>query len=335
MSGRARTRRGMGGPFGSDVTDVARQTGLGCGRFLAVGACPGCGSTACRATGPVVEGSVTFAGGRGYSQPPYAVRECAACGLLYKDNTASPAELEAYYAAADFRKWETPGHFPTERAVLAVLRGLPRGSRILDFGCSSGRLLAPLTRDYRCHGFEVNAPAAAEAAAKGIAMAPADFLERVPPGTFDALVLVDVFEHLSAPTILLRKLCAALTPGGLLLIVTGNGDAVACRLEPAQFWYFRNIEHLCMLTRRSAEYLARVPGARLERWQEVSHYDLSLPTRLKREAQHFSYWQFRRRTFAARTILPLLPLFRRAAHWPIAPAYDVSRDHVLLGLRRA
>jgi SAM-dependent methyltransferase len=273
-------------------------------------------------------------GDREFEQPPYEVRECATCGLLYKSNTASPAELDEYYATVDFRKWEIPGHFPTERAALSILRILPKESRFLDFGCSSGRLLAPLVGDYDCCGFEIRAEAAAMAEAKGLHMLAPGFLTRDQVQRFNAVVMVDVFEHLSSPTDLLRKLYPLLKAGGLLLIVTGNGDSAACRLDPAQFWYFRNVEHLCMLTRRNAAYLARELGARFEHWQEVSHYDAPLLKRLKQGAQRFSYWQFRHRTFLSKTVLPLIPRFNRARHWPMAPAYEVSRDHVLLGLRK-
>jgi len=297
--------------------------------------CPACGDTCFNSTGPVVSGLKVNCGGRQFEQPPYAVHECSTCGLLYKNKTASPAELDAYYARVDFRKWETIGHFPTERTALTFLRKLPPGARILDFGCSSGRLLAPLVGTYECWGFEINTEAAATAAGKGLTMLSSDFLTVDQQQCFDAIVMVDVFEHLPAPTDLLLKLYARLKPGGLLLIVTGNGDASACRLDPAQFWYFRNFEHLCMLTRRNADYLAKELGARLEHWQEVSHYDAPLLKRLKQEAQHFSYWQFRQRTLLARTILPLIPFLNRARCWLMAPGYEVSCDHLVVGLRKA
>lgn len=295
-----------------------------------VSRCPLCDDTAFTATGPGVDGLVVTCGGREFRQPPYAVRECGTCGLLYKDQTAGLADLDQYYAAADYRKWETPGHFPTERTALAHLGRLAPGARILDFGCSSGRLLAPLARRCRCAGFEPNPAAAQAAAAKGIHMLPA-----LDPshGRFDAIVMADVFEHLRAPADTLRRLCALLRPGGRLLLLTGNGDAPACRIAPARFWYFRNVEHLCMLTPRATAWLARALGCALEHWQELSHFDAPLLQRWQKAARHFSYWQFRRRTLLSQTILPLLPGFNRARHWPEPPINDLTRDHVLVILR--
>ena len=299
-----------------------------------VKACPCCGEVRFKETGAEAPGFRCTVGGCEFEQPPYCIYECPKCALLYKTRTASPAELHAYYGVADFRRWEIPGYFPTERAALAVLRSLPHRARLLDFGCSSGRLMAPLLGDYECHGLEVNGEAAKAAAAKGLRILTWDGLGDCGPQQFDAVILVDVFEHLTSPLDLLRKLYALLKPQGLLLIVTGNGDYAPCRLDPAQFWYFRNVEHLCMLTRRHAGYLAACLGGPLERWEELSHYDASLCLRLKRYSQHIAFWQFRRRTIFARTILPLIPKVRQAQSWPVAPAFEVGRDHVLSLVRK-
>src|SRR2546430_12824543 len=90
---------------------------------------------------------------------------------------------------------------------------------------------------------------------------------------FHAIILVDLFEHLSRPLELLNKLSQRLTDNGLLLIATGNGDATACRRDPALFWDFRNLQRLCMLTRKHAWCLCDRPRLRLEASGKVGHYD--------------------------------------------------------------
>jgi cyclopropane fatty-acyl-phospholipid synthase-like methyltransferase len=83
--------------------------------------------------------------------------------------------------------------------MYAHLRKLPLGSRRLDFGCSSGRLLAPLVGNYRCRGMEITPDAAAVAPAKGLCILPDHAIDTEPGGSFDAVVMVDMFEHLLAP----------------------------------------------------------------------------------------------------------------------------------------
>lgn len=262
-----------------------------------------------------------------FVQPRYHIRDCQSCGLLYRDRTLSAAQFERYYAQTDFTGWETSSYYPTERAVLAHLKKLPRGSRILDFGCSSGRLLAEFCDHYECFGFEINAEAAAKAASKGLQILSTHELDK--ESNFDAIVLVDVFEHLMQPLSLLTKLATKLNPRGSLFIVTGNGDAPACRRDPAQFWYFRIIEHVAMLTRRSAEHIAGKLALQIGTWQEMSHYDLTFREQAILRAQNFSYWQFHNKTVVAK-LLQFIPLMRRLRRAKVAPTYTCSPDHALV-----
>ena len=296
--------------------------------------CPACESTSSRATGPEAPGFSVVVAGETFAQSSYSVRECTDCGLLYRDRPLRQNDLDRYYAKTDFRQWDFAGYHPTERCVLEILRKLPPGSRILDFGCSSGRLLAGLCHDHQCFGVEVNAAAATEAAKKGIKILTTDDLENPNVPKFDAIVLVDLFEHMSKPLDLLRRLCRSLADNARLIIVTGNGDAPACRRDPAQFWYFRTLEHLCMLTRRHAEFICATLGLRLERWTELSHYDLSAREKLVQTLQDFVFWQFRRRTFFARTVLQFLPGMNRLKAGEVAPTYNCSRDHVVAVFRK-
>jgi cyclopropane fatty-acyl-phospholipid synthase-like methyltransferase len=107
-------------------------------------------------------------------------------------------QLARCYDLIDFRHWETTGLYPTEKVVLARLGQLPAGSRVLDFGCSSGRLLSNLVGRHQCIGLEINEQAAAVARAKGIQIVAA--LDEIQPRSLDAAVMVDVFEHLPRPT---------------------------------------------------------------------------------------------------------------------------------------
>ena len=307
--------------------------------------CPACGSTSCQSTGPETLGFTALAAGEEFRQENYSVNECSNCGLLYRTPTLPQSDLDRYYAKIDFRQWasglesptarrEIAGYYPTERRVLETLRTLPRGSRVLDFGCSSGRLLATLTGEYDCFGIEVNETAAAEAAKKGLKILAADDLEIAKLPKFDAITLVDLIEHIAHPFDLLRRLSRLLADNGIMIIVTGNGDASACRRDPAQFWYFRTVEHLSMLTHKCTEFLSSNLGLRLEQWIELSHYDLSFREELVQVLQNFAYWQFRHRTLLARVVLQFMPGMNVLKSGLIAPTYSCSRDHVVAVFRK-
>jgi SAM-dependent methyltransferase len=281
-----------------------------------------------KGTGAKAPGFSVVVDGEEFTQPDYFIRECSNCALLYRTPALPRSDLDRYYAGFDFRKWEIAGYHPTERCVLKRLRALPKGSRILDFGCSSGRLLAGLCADYKCYGVEVNAVAAQEAGKKGLEILTSDDLQNPALPKFDAIVLVDLFEHISRPLDLLRQMVQVLADDGLLIIVTGNGDARACRRDPAQFWYFRTFEHLLMLTRAHAQYVVSALGIRLDEWIELCHYDLSLREKFVQVLQNFLFWQFRDQSLLARAVLQFLP-FGRLKTGQVAPAYTCSRDHVV------
>lgn len=298
------------------------------GRTVDILECPCCGSIDFRRTGPLAPGFSVMAGHQKFSQGDYVVNECCRCWILFKTPTLERNELQRYYSLADYRKWETAALFPTERAVLKRLRQLVPGSCILDFGCSSGRLLAALGAEYRRFGIEINESAAAEAEAKGLRLLRGS--ETDAPLYFDAITLIDVFEHLSEPLLLMQQLSSWLKPGGLLIIVTGNGDHAACRLDPGQFWYFRNVEHLCMLTERTSLFLANQIDALLRVTEEHSHYDTPFAIRSRQRLQNFAFWEFRKQTRLARFVLRLIPYVRRARLWKVAPGFACERDHLLV-----
>jgi SAM-dependent methyltransferase len=295
--------------------------------------CPACGSRNFSEAGSA-PGLTCRLGFRDFIQPDYVIKICSACGLVYRNPNLSPEELGVYYSLADYRKWEVAGLFPTERAAHERLRQLPGGARLLDFGCSSGRLLAPLAGSYDCCGYEINTEAARIAATKGLTIISPEAFDSGNCEGFDAIVMSDVFEHLSAPTELLRKLVTLLNPGGELLIITGNADAPVCRLAPAEFWYFRNVEHLCMLSLRHAEFLCQELQVTLAEWCELSHYDTPPKDHILQLVRHFAFWQFRRATLLSKVVLRFVPQLNRARSWPIAPAYTASADHVLAAFKK-
>jgi len=299
------------------------------GLSVAVDHCVGCAHKEFIAVGPTGTPFFEVVAGREYFQPTYTIHECSQCGLLYRTPVLSESEFSDYYSSKDFRDWETPGEFPTERTALKILRALPPGAKVLDFGCSSGRLFAKLGSTYDRYGSELNQDACAVAASKGLKMLPTTFLETKDELRFDAIILVDVFEHLTAPTSLLANLASRLNPGGILIIVTGDGDNVICRRNPAEFWYFRIIEHVSMLTQKYARWLAGELQLELKSWQTVRHYDYKWPATLIQWARQFAYWHLTLGPSPMRTLLRMIPRVRNAERRTKPPFWQYSADHVV------
>jgi SAM-dependent methyltransferase len=252
---------------------------------------------------------------------------------MYRTPRPAQTELDAYYRSDAFDNFENAELFPTERVVREILNRLPRGARVLDFGCNTGRLMASFVGHFECFGIELNPAAADVARRRGVCVTALAELASA-AGTFDAVVTIDVFEHLTKPMPVLAALRDLLKRGGALIIVTGNGDAPVCRTAPAEFWYFRALGHVLMLTRAFASYLATALDLRLVSWVEMSHYDVSYPAAFVQRLKSWAYWSFRRRTLIARLLLRHIPRLRRARNWENAPPITALSDHVVAMLER-
>lgn len=296
-------------------------------------ACPACGATA-RQIGGGATGFETVIQGRVFVQPSYIVASCDACGLCTKSATIAPTELEQYYALLDSATFETEGWFPTDAIVRRRLMALPDQSRVLDYGCSQGRILQGLAPRLRCFGVEPNAAAAAVARARGVEILPEGIL-----GTreqeFDAILLTDVYEHLVRPVQLIEQLARCLAPEGWIGIVTGNADAVTTRDRLAEFWYFRVPGHLVMAGEHHVRWLADRVGLNVAALYKCSHYDTPTLDCLTQLVRSFAYERFRRRPRGLVTALLRLTPLRRAEDWTTAPALTCGADHLVVFLERA
>jgi SAM-dependent methyltransferase len=172
---------------------------------------------------------------------------CAACGHMQIDPMPDSAVLESAYAEAASEDYveEEAGQRETARRALErieshappPLNGGPR--RLLDLGCWVGFLLAEAqARGWSATGVEPSEFASAYARDRlGLDVRTDDlFTAALPEGTFQAVVLGDVIEHLPDPGGALERIGALLGPGGVAWFALPDaGSAVARRLG-ARWW---------------------------------------------------------------------------------------------------
>src|SRR5881396_1199775 len=136
----------------------------------------------------------------------------------------------ATHVEEDRRHWWFRGRLAV---LLAILRRvLPPGhARLLELGCGTGNVLAALAEFGEAVGMETHPDLAAAARAAGLDVRtgrlPDDLV--VPPGWADAVLLLDVIEHLDDDVAALETARRALRPGGLLVITV-----------PAYRWMWRS-----------------------------------------------------------------------------------------------
>jgi SAM-dependent methyltransferase len=276
-------------------------------------------------------------GDRTLTQPDYVVCVEQPTGLLVRDPCLSDEDLAYYYEHNDWRNHRSHRLFPTEAHLREVLvASLPDNARVLDIGCGDGRLLASLPVSYGKYGTELSAGAAQEATRQGVEIISHERLVAGEAGCFDAIVMVDVFEHLKNPHKFIAELLPCLKPGGLLGIATGNGDFPTVREDAANFWYFRVIAHVCMWTEAYACFAERELGLERVATRRCSHYHFQFSQWLKQSMQKEAFDVFQRGKHRwLRLFLALIPGFRRAQKWTERPPYWFGRDHVVNVFRKA
>ena len=105
-------------------------------------------------------------------------------------------------------------------------RHIPAGGRCLDLGCGDGLTSGPWLRDHgRRHiGVDISEQAVAEARKGGYEARRIDDAGSLPfpDASFDAVVAIEVFEHLFEPQQAAREALRVLRPGGVLVATVPN-----------------------------------------------------------------------------------------------------------------
>lgn len=199
----------------------------------------------------------------------WTVERCVACGMRALSPEPDHVKMEefddgtGYDVAFTFREDLMARH----RVTLATLERVVAPGRLLDVGCGSGFLLeAARDRGWHCTGIDPSPFSVARARTLGFE-ARDGLLEDAgfQPGSFDAIALLQVVEHLPDPRPLLAECRRVLRSGGALLVATPNPASLLARAKRAGFNYWIPPMHCAWYTPRALERLLQKAGFSLKR----------------------------------------------------------------------
>jgi 2-polyprenyl-3-methyl-5-hydroxy-6-metoxy-1,4-benzoquinol methylase len=272
--------------------------------------CPGCQGLAFRAYA---------------KKGTFGYLRCQTCGLLALDPMPSEAEIAEHYRV----KFQT-GNYAAIREFADQYRPIYRqymhwmerflpleGARTLDIGCFTGELLDLLVAEARADAYGVElqeeAAAIAEARCPGRVFRhnidrPSDFLRE---GSFEAVTMMGLIEHVQEPGTLLVRARALLKPGGWLFLQTPNASSVPARMSRSLWPPLAPVEHLHLFSepaitqalnrsgfevRQIRAHVKRLPLAYVHEmlrhfgpeWRRVvSPFYMALPRRLQKASAWF------------------------------------------------
>lgn len=210
---------------------------------------------------------------------------CGRCGHLYQSPRPTLAEIGRHYP---------PDYAPFQRAIedepsplrrlerryglrtrcMAVQRAAGAAGRLLDVGCATGLFLDGMRRlGWDVAGVEPDERAADYARGRfGLSIFPGR-LEHAPypAGSFDAITLWDVLEHVHDPRHTLADLARLLRPGGLLVLSLPNPDSLEARLLREHWLGWDLPRHLNLFRPRQLRAHLGQFGLRTERIRSPIH----------------------------------------------------------------
>jgi SAM-dependent methyltransferase len=209
-----------------------------------------------------------------YTRNGCGIFQCTRCGLGRTEQSSfDPASYytEDYFSGehadgyADYVGAEKVLRAEFAHAV-AFLRRFRSGGRLLELGCAYGFFLKEAQPYFDVTGIELAEDAAAFARRSGLnvlsGIADAENLGKA--GDVDAIVLLDVIEHLPDPRATLAAAVERLRPGGVVMITTGDFGSLAARLMGAKWRLMTPPQHLWFFTHDSIAALANRLGLALE-----------------------------------------------------------------------
>jgi 2-polyprenyl-3-methyl-5-hydroxy-6-metoxy-1,4-benzoquinol methylase len=201
---------------------------------------------------------------------------CSACDLVYVSPTFDEEHYKTVYASEQYqeivRDLGIKSHeyrverFGRERIRLMSGQVRAAAPRYLDVGCSTG-FVVEAARDagWRATGIDLNPSAVEFGRSRGldvraVALEDAGFA----PGSFDAVSLFDVLEHLLDPVRTLRACIDLLAPGGIVFLYVPNYDSASRMLMGRDAHFIWPTHHLNYYTPATLRDLMARQGLQTE-----------------------------------------------------------------------
>jgi 2-polyprenyl-3-methyl-5-hydroxy-6-metoxy-1,4-benzoquinol methylase len=173
-----------------------------------------------------------------------ALMRCGACEFIFAVDEQLDVLTSLYERLIDpaYVESRDPRTLQMRWLVERIQQVAPRARTLLDVGAGAGLLVAEARRcGLDALGIEPSHALVERARIdNGIDLLAGLFPHPQLYGrTFDIICVVDVIEHVTNPVQLLRDCAAALSPHGVLVVVTPDVGSVAARVMGKRWWHFR------------------------------------------------------------------------------------------------
>ncbi|MCX6704298.1 MAG: class I SAM-dependent methyltransferase [Candidatus Woesebacteria bacterium] len=297
---------------------------------MALMCCPSCNGSNVKTIGELIKIPGLF------DLPnPGCLYHCESCNLYFRHLFFSPNELAEAYGQIAETNWSYRERRNDYRLAFETIIQLKKSGKILDIGCYRGDFLQLFPDPFYRYGIEPSIAAARIAMGKGVRIV-GKTLETFESKNmrFDIITLIDVLEHLPSPFLALSKLAPLLNRNGILIISTGNTDALPWRLMRQDYWYYAS-EHVSFFNPKWFRWAAQQLDLAFVGVKRFSHQEGSALERWRQFAQCLTFIALKNldcHPLLKKMISRIYP-FNRAIHWTTSPPNWLWKDHQLVTLQ--
>ncbi len=192
---------------------------------------------------------------------------CKNCNLVYVNPRAEQKKIIKAYADVESLGYlkEKKQKYRDAKKILKLIENYQKPGKLLDLGCFVGFFLRQAERQgWDVYGVEPSRWAVSIANKLGLKNVKQGSLESVKlkDNFFDAVVMIEVIEHLDNPYKVLTLLNKKLKIGGTLAIVTPKFDSIYSKLLKNNWWFIENV-HLYYFTEKTISKILKKTGFKI------------------------------------------------------------------------
>lgn len=203
------------------------------------------------------------------SEELYNLVKCNECGLVFTNPQPCEEELSKFYTQQYYGRLKIYPYDFIERILnwfqqLRVKRVKKRiqSGRVLDIGCGKGLFLGALLKEgFQVYGIETSQANKDDPALKKLNISCADLTELAyPESFFDVITLWHVFEHISNPREILKKIKEIIKKEGVLIMTMPNFQSWEANIAGKNWFHLDLPRHLYHYTPFTLEKMLNNEG---------------------------------------------------------------------------
>lgn len=210
------------------------------------------------------------------------LKQCKYCGLVRADDRYFQTDSKKIYTDEYFNGLDYLNYSAEEVALkhnfnsrIKLIKTFKKTGKLLDIGCAYGYFLEIAKQNkYLPTGIELNKQIAGIAEKQsGCKVLNGDFAKlNIKKNSFDIITMLDTIEHFKSPEIYVKKAKTVLKNGGVLVIETGNIEALLPKLQKEKWRLITPPTHLYYFSKHTLRLLLEKEGYKVQSVVDVGFF---------------------------------------------------------------